>query len=74
MRFGGDGETYGVNVSDQAAPFSCRTGMPLLRDSIHAVGVDVANAGEVRLSFTSQRGVNARVLLSEMSDANDCGA
>jgi hypothetical protein len=47
---------------------------PFVGDSVRAFGIDITDAGEMRRTFSRQRRVNARVLLAQMSDANDCGA
>ena len=46
----------------------------LLRDFICARVIDIADADELRTTFTGERRMNARMLLSQMSDANDCGS
>ena len=47
---------------------------PFAGDCVRAFGIDITDAGELRQTLSSQRRVNARVLLAQMSDANDCSA
>ena len=74
MRFGRNSETYGIDASNQRLPIRDCPDVVLLRDFICARVIDIAHADELRTTFIGERRMNARMLLSQMSDANDCGS
>ena len=73
MRFSGHGEADGINVSNQRLPMRDRLNIVLLSDVARAGVIDIADAPELRTTFTGERCMNARMLLSQVSDADDCG-
>src|SRR5688572_27543370 len=74
MRFRGNHQTNRIYLTDQFAPISGPFDVAFISDFAGGSFVDVANELEVCQAFTSQSGVNARVLFSEVAHADYCGS
>jgi hypothetical protein len=74
MRFGGNSETDGVHVANQITPVGTQLDLVLVGDLGAAGRIDVADTNKLRSAYLRQRGVDARVLLAKMTNADDCGA
>ena len=71
VRFGRHGETHRIAASQQRAPVGRPLSLSFGGDVARRRFVKVADGDELRLSFGGERGVNPRVLATEMSDADD---
>ena len=74
MRLGWYGETDRVNVADKRLPFVDCLNFILLTGFVRARVIDIADTDELRTAFIGERRMNARMLLSQVSDTNDCGS
>src|SRR5215471_13781717 len=72
MQFSGNREAHRLDVPWQTAPVARRRHLILSRHFIGARIVDITDAGELRMTFAGERGVNARMLLAQMSNTDDC--
>src|SRR5262245_65833439 len=72
MRFGGDGEAYGVDSADERAPITSRFDLEFRNELSETSLIEVADADEFAETLSCQVCVNAGVLTAQMSDADDC--
>src|SRR5205085_3100132 len=71
VRLGRRGEADGVNVAQERAPVRSPTHTALFGDCARGLLIDVADGDEARLVLGGERGVYARVLASEVADADN---
>ena len=74
MRLGWYGETDRVNVANKRLPFVDCLNFILPTGFVRARVIDIADADELRTAFIGERRMNARMLLSQVSDTNDRGS
>lgn len=70
MRLSRDSEADRVNFTNERMPVGCRWNAPFFADRTRALIVNVTDTNELRFTFGGQRGVDARVLPPEVSDAD----
>jgi hypothetical protein len=71
MRFGRHGETHSINTTDESAPVARPLRLSLGGNRARSLFHTITDRDELGLSFSRQRRMDARVLSSEMSDADD---
>jgi hypothetical protein len=74
MRFSRNGETDRVNFADQSLPVGRRINLPFVADCARTLFVNVTDTNELRFTFGGKRGVDARVLPAQVSDADYCSS